>query len=60
MVLQVEIWMRWWIDEDIAGFSGMRNGSSVGFGGGIVMGIWMGVGQNGWCVISVFGVFVVM
>ena len=38
----------------------MRNGRSVGFGGGIGMGIWMRVGQNGWCVISVFGVFVVM
>ena len=60
MVLQVEILMWWWIGEDIAGFGGMRNGSSVGFGGETEMEIWMGVVQNGRCVISVFGVFLVM
>ena len=57
MALQVEIWMWWWIGEDIVGFSGMWNGSSVGFGVGIGMGIWTGAGQNRWCVICVFGVF---
>ena len=60
MVLQVEIWMWWWIGEDIAGFGGMKNGRSVGFGGETGMEIWMGFVQNGWCVISVFGVFLVM
>ena len=52
--------MWWWIGEDIAGFGGIKNGSSVGFRGGTGIGIWMGVGQNDWCVISVFGVFLVM
>ena len=57
MALQVEIWMWWWIGEDIVGFSGMWNGSSVRFGVGIGMGIWTGAGQNRRCVICVFGVF---
>ena len=59
MWLQVEIGMRWWFGEDIAGFSGTWNGISVRFGVGIGMGIWMGVGENGRCVICVIGVFVV-
>ena len=52
--------MWWWIGEGIAGFGGIKNGSSVGFGGETGMEIWMGVVQNDWCVITVFGVFVVM
>ena len=60
MASQVEIWMWWWIGEDVVGFGGMRHGSSVGFGVGIRMGIGMGVGENGRCVICGFGVFVVM
>ena len=59
MALQVEIWMWWWIGEDIAGFSDTWNSSSVRFGVGIGMGIWVGVGESGRCVICVFGVFVV-
>ena len=60
MALQVEIWMWWWFREDVVGCGGMRNGISVGFGVGIGMRTWVGVGQNGRCDICVSGVFVVM
>ena len=59
MALQVEMWMRCWIGEDIVGFGVMRHGGSVGFGVGIGMGIGMAVGENGRCVICGFGVYLV-
>ena len=52
--------MWWWFGEDVVGCGGMRNGISVGFRVGIGMRTWMGVGQNGRCVICVSGVFAVM
>ena len=44
---------RWWIGEDIVGFSGTWNSRSAGVGVGIGMGIWTGAGQNRRCVICV-------
>ena len=59
-MVPVEIGMCWCIGEDIVGFSGTLNGSSMGFVVGIGMWIWMGVGKDGRCVICVFGVYEVM
>ena len=60
VVLQGEIGMWLSIGEDTVWFSGTSSGCPMGFIVGIGMWIWMGVGEDGRCVICVFGVYEVM